>query len=194
MAQTLTDEQKAEIKEAFNFFDKDKDGSIDITELNNVMKSLGKNPTDSELQSLMKGVDSDGDGMINYEEFQNMMAKSMRNTNLKETFKVMKIGFWINCMLFSREESNKQMVFNNDWLIVFCSFQVFDKDGDGFISKVEIKQTMIQLHGQVLTDLELDEMMSEGDIDSDGRISYEEFAKLMDISTDRNSYQNSMRS
>merc|ERR1712183_226160 len=153
MAQTLTDEQKAEIKEAFNFFDKDKDGSIDVKELNNVMKSLGKNPTDSELQSLMKGVDTDGDGMINYEEFQNMMAKSMRNTNLKETFKV------------------------------------FDKDGDGFISKVEIKQTMIQLHGQVLTDLELDEMMSEGDTDSDGLISYEEFAKLMSISTERKSMQ-----
>ena len=93
MAQTLTDDQKGEIKEAFNFFDKDKDGSIDITELNNVMKSLGKNPTDSELQSLMKGVDADGDGMINYEEFQNMIAKSMRNTNLKEAFKVIKIGF-----------------------------------------------------------------------------------------------------
>ena len=74
MAQTLTDDQKGEIKEAFNFFDKDKDGSIDITELNNVMKSLGKNPTDNEMQSLIKGVDSDGDGMINYEEFQNMMA------------------------------------------------------------------------------------------------------------------------
>merc|ERR1712183_443936 len=145
MAQTLTDDQKGEIKEAFNFFDKDQDGSIDITELNNVMKSLGKNPTDSELQSLMKGVDSDGDGMINYEEFQDMMAKSMRNTNLKEAFKV------------------------------------FDQDGDGFISKIELKQTMIQLEGRVLTDLELDEMMSEGDIDSDGRISYEEFAKLMEI-------------
>ena len=88
MAQTLTDEQKAEIKEAFNFFDKDKDGSIDVNELNNVMKSLGKNPTDNEMQSLIKGVDSDGDGMINYEEFQDMMAKSMRNTNLKEAFKV----------------------------------------------------------------------------------------------------------
>ena len=91
MAQTLTDDQKGEIKEAFNFFDKDKDGSIDVNELNNVMKSLGKNPTDNEMQSLIKGVDSDGDGMINYEEFQNMMAKSMRNTNLKETFKVIKI-------------------------------------------------------------------------------------------------------
>ena len=48
---------------------------------------------------------------------------------------------------------------------------------------------MIQLHGQVLTDLELDEMMSEGDADSDGLISYEEFAKLMSISTERKSMQ-----
>ena len=37
----LTDEQKAEFKEAFALFDKDGDGSITTKELGTVMRSLG---------------------------------------------------------------------------------------------------------------------------------------------------------
>ena len=49
-AKSLTEEQIAEFKEAFSLFDKDGDGTITTKELGTVMRSLGQNPTEAELQ------------------------------------------------------------------------------------------------------------------------------------------------
>lgn len=46
-------------------------------------------------------------------------------------------------------------------------FRVFDKDGNGFISVVELRYVMINL-GEKLIDEEVDEMIREVDIDGDG--------------------------
>lgn len=48
-----------EMKEAFCLFDKDGDGRITVTELGTVMRSLGQNPTESELQDMINDVDED---------------------------------------------------------------------------------------------------------------------------------------
>ena len=50
----------AEYKEAFALFDTDGDGSITTKELGIVMRSLGQNPTESELQEIINEVDADG--------------------------------------------------------------------------------------------------------------------------------------
>lgn len=50
MADQLSEEQIAEFKEAFSLFDKDGDGTITTKELGTVMRSLGQNPTEAELQ------------------------------------------------------------------------------------------------------------------------------------------------
>lgn len=58
------------------------------------------------------------------------------------------------------------------------TFEVFDEDGDGLISAVEIKHAMMAL-GKSLTDEEADEMIREANVDGNGRIDYKEFAKMM---------------
>ena len=49
-----------EFKEAFSLFDKDGDGTITTKELGTVMRSLGQNPTEMELQDMINEVDADG--------------------------------------------------------------------------------------------------------------------------------------
>merc|ERR1711918_336738 len=88
----LTEEQIAEFKEAFSLFDKDGDGTITTKELGTVMRSLGQNPTEAELQDMINEVDADGSGTIDFPEFLNLMAKKMKDTDseeeIKEAFKV----------------------------------------------------------------------------------------------------------
>ena len=53
--------------------------------------------------------------------------------------------------------------------------EVFDRDGNGFISAAELRHVMTNL-GEKLTDEEVDEMIREADVDGDGQINYEESA------------------
>ena len=50
----------SEFREAFSLFDKDGDGTISSKELGTVMRSLGQNPTEVELQDMINEVDADG--------------------------------------------------------------------------------------------------------------------------------------
>lgn len=92
MADQLTEDQIAEFKEAFSLFDKDGDGTITTKELGTVMRSLGQNPTEAELQDMVNEVDADGNGTIDFPEFLTMMARKMKDTDseeeIKEAFKV----------------------------------------------------------------------------------------------------------
>ncbi|CAH3176449.1 unnamed protein product, partial [Porites evermanni] len=88
----LTDEQIAEIKEVFSCYDKDGDGTITTEELGTVMRSLGQNPTDAELQDMVNELDTNGNGKIEFDEFLPMMCRKMKEVYLaevlRETFKI----------------------------------------------------------------------------------------------------------
>ncbi|XP_006644879.3 calmodulin-like protein 1 [Oryza brachyantha] len=84
MANQLTDEQIAEFKEAFSLFDKDGDGSITTRELGTVMRSLGQNPTEAELQDMISEVDADRSGNVDLEEFLGLMARTLNDKESEE--------------------------------------------------------------------------------------------------------------
>lgn len=84
MTENLTEEQIAEFKEAFQIFDKDGDGSITTKELGTVMRSLGQNPSEEELTSMIEEVDKDGSGTIDFKEFISLMAQKMKETDTEE--------------------------------------------------------------------------------------------------------------
>ncbi|EDW01205.1 GH21304 [Drosophila grimshawi] len=53
-------------------------------------------------------------------------------------------------------------------------FKLFDRDEDGFITPVEMRNVMYNL-GERCSDEEFNEMMKEIDADNDGKISYQDF-------------------
>ncbi|KAI8354399.1 hypothetical protein B0O80DRAFT_386184 [Mortierella sp. GBAus27b] len=145
----LSKEQQAELKSTFQLFDKNGDGSISSQELESAMRALGQKPTQAEVQELIKNADLDGNGKISFSEFVVMMTRDSDTGGVS-----------------SRESELK------------AAFSVFDKDGDGIITTKEVFQALTNL-GERLTQSEIEEMIREADKDSDGKISYDEFARMM---------------
>jgi len=60
------------------------DGTITTNDLGTVMRSLGQNPTASELQDMINEVDADGNGSLDFPEFLSLMARKMKDTDSEE--------------------------------------------------------------------------------------------------------------
>ena len=68
MKSKLKNEDIQKIKNYFNLFDRDANGVIKSVEVGTVMRSLGLNPLESEVQELVREFD-DGNGTIDLSEF-----------------------------------------------------------------------------------------------------------------------------
>ena len=78
MAAAMSDKQQKEYREAFGLFDKDKDVYISSDELATVMRSLGHNPTPTEVRELISegvpGQYTERGGRIDFNMFCNLMV------------------------------------------------------------------------------------------------------------------------
>ena len=68
-ASDLTDEQRQEIREAFELFDTDKDGAIDYHELKVAMRALGFDLKKAEVLKLLRDHDRRGENLMDWEDF-----------------------------------------------------------------------------------------------------------------------------
>jgi centrin-1 len=73
----VTEEQRQEIREAFDLFDADASGTIDAGELKTAMRALGFEPDDAEIETLIATVDTDASGTISFDEFLEMMTSKI---------------------------------------------------------------------------------------------------------------------
>ena len=128
------------------------------------MRSMGQNPTEDEVLNLVIEYDVNGDGTIDFDEFLEMMRKQAEqqdnSAELKEAFKI------------------------------------FDRDGNGYIDAAELKKVgrtrleridsktkdvvqVVTLYGERLSLEEAEELLSEADLDGDGKLDFQEFVKMM---------------
>merc|ERR1719438_269658 len=134
-----------DVKAAFKRFDADGDGHITKSELQQVMNGFSA----SEVESIFALGDKDSSGGIDYQEFIALMLP-----NAPATISKLAMSF--------RSVSN-----------VKESFKKFDANGDGAISRSELK------NGMKVSDAELDIVFALGDLDGDGEISMSEFVLIM---------------
>lgn len=71
----VPEEMLKDWREAFSMFDKNGDDLISAGELGTVMRNLGLNPTEEDVQKMISDVDKDANGFVDFNEFVSMMLK-----------------------------------------------------------------------------------------------------------------------
>ena len=67
----ISDEECNEVKEAFGFFDYNKDGKISMKEFKYILLKLGEELNEEQVEEIFKTIDADKDGYLDYNEFVN---------------------------------------------------------------------------------------------------------------------------
>ena len=136
----------------FNLMDKNGDGSVTIREIRQLFKSMGRYTDENEIRKIMKAADQDKNGKIDLEEFIEYMQKK-------------------NAIDKSRTSEDEK---------ILKMFSFFDTNGDGLISRDELKKLLTSA-GEEITEEEIDAIMQEVDEDNNGVIDFDEFKHMLNI-------------
>lgn len=89
----LTEEQKKEIKEAFDAFDADNKGGIEPSELKLALKALGFEPKNEEVKRILEAVDKKNNKLISFDEYMEIMidaqGKKTPEEEMKKAFEIL---------------------------------------------------------------------------------------------------------
>ncbi|KAI9545168.1 hypothetical protein NQZ68_038881 [Dissostichus eleginoides] len=170
----LMPEELDELHVAFKEFDYDADGFIHYKDIADSMRTMGYMPTEMELIEIIQQIKMKcqsraekpyvrkkditlllckygGGGHVDFDDFCELMGPRM----LAETAHM--VGL-------------KELR---------CAFKQFDCDGDGKITQDELKEGMKNLLGEKLKKGELEEILSDIDLNKDGSIDFDEFVMML---------------
>lgn len=147
-AAKLDHEQISKLREIFRPFDRNNDGRLAPLELGSLLRSLGLKASHEQVEALIHKADRNDNGLVEFSEFVAVVEPELL---------LLQGG-----MCPYSEEMLRNM------------FDMFDRDGNGYISAVELAYSMAKL-GHALTAEELIGMMEEADTDGDGQIDFQEF-------------------
>ncbi|XP_044255898.1 caltractin [Tribolium madens] len=80
----LTEEQKNDIKEAFDLFDNEGAGKIDAKDLKVAIRALGFEPKKEEIKKMIADIDTHGTGKLSFDDFLQLMTVKMAEKDSKE--------------------------------------------------------------------------------------------------------------
>lgn len=148
----MTEKMISEFKEAFTTFDLDKDGSLNLRELSELMNELGYHLKENDVADIIGEVDIDGNGHIDFKEFMQLMARKIRDADTEEEL--------VECFKLFNQNGDGNIKVDE-------------------MKKIMSKLGMM-VWGEEITQEEVEAMIDQADEDGDGMLSFEEFAKKIE--------------
>mmetsp|Transcript_33913 Transcript_33913/g.43572 ORF Transcript_33913/g.43572 Transcript_33913/m.43572 type:complete len:172 (+) Transcript_33913:69-584(+) len=144
----LTDDEKIELKEAFNLFDANKTGHIDIHELKVLIRALGFPVKKQEVLKMVYDCDPNNEGTVDMDTYLEIMTDkyAMRDQD-EEIMKAFALFDDDNSGYISIKNMRRvarELGENLGDEEIQAMIDEFDRDQDGEISKEEFKSIMKQ--------------------------------------------------
>jgi Ca2+-binding EF-hand superfamily protein len=163
-----------DLNKAFGLFDGDRDGWVTDKEFNKSLDVLNMGPIlDKEnREKLLEHFDRDGNGEIDYREFCEFamgMGGGVKRTSTGDSA--------LDLAVQKLQEKVKERAKLQGGVFDFTMpFRLFDENGDGVLSKNEVRQALIIMGlGGILTEDHLDKLYGIMDTNGDGGLAYDEF-------------------
>jgi len=140
-------DQLEDYKEAFGLFDRVGDSKVAFSQIADIMRALGQNPTNKEVSKLLGNPSADdmANKRVEFEGFLPMLQTVINSPN-KAAFEDYVEGL-----------------------------RVFDKEGNGTVMGAELRIVLSTL-GEKMNEAEIDALM-QGQEDETGQVNYEAFVK-----------------
>lgn len=146
-----------------------------------MLRSIGQNPTEEEILNLVIEYDVNGDGTIDFEEFLEMMAKQAEGMDhtaeIREAFKIFDRdgNGYVDAKELKQVQKNSVYTWGASNIGAFLG-------NIGILSKTwDFLLQVVTRMGQVLTQDEAEEFLTAADLNGDGKLDYDEFAKIMSM-------------
>ena len=147
MDPNFTEKEQKSFQNAFTLFDKDHDGKLSMKEVDDVLRFLGKNPSDYEIDFVLKDLDMYGNGTLTFPQFLKLLSQNYNETkfNVEEMKAVFRIFDKDGDGFITADEIQLEMSNHGD---VFTDQQIqqmmkgADSNGDGKIDYEEFVKLM----------------------------------------------------
>ena len=173
----FTKEQNEDLQTAFEIFDKDGTGNIDINDLKVILRALGFEPQEEEIKKLLSTINRSDDeennkkgfstNTIDFEEFKKIMNNKLRES---EEIEQLRVGF------FSFTDKSLPKEDNEGEYITLKSLRAVADELKEEVNDEELKEMMVQANP------DLKNLINEGKGDDDSiyKISQSQFNQLLD--------------
>ena len=175
----LSEQQRSEIRQAFDLFDSEGQGVIDANALKVVLRALGFEPRKEEVKAMIASVDGASEtGMIDFNEcvflFRRLQLIFVPFSSIADRSLALDTLYprrFLELLMVKMSEKDTK----DD---AMRAFRQFDLDHQGKISFANLQAVAREL-GETMTDEEISEMVTAADLDKDGFISEEEFLRIL---------------
>ncbi|KAL7004375.1 Calcium-binding component of the spindle pole body (SPB) half-bridge [Cystobasidiomycetes sp. EMM_F5] len=137
----ITDEQRHEIREAFDLFDTDKDGAIGFHELKVALRALGFEMKKAEVLKLLRDYDRNGTGVMVYDDFAKVVTEKILLRDpldeIRRAFRLFDDDNTGRISIRNLKRVAKELGENLDDEELQAMIEEFDLDQDGEISEAE---------------------------------------------------------
>jgi len=154
---TISDEMRNQVMKAtFEKADANRNGTLSRPEVASMFRKVVNTMSAREVEEIMMEADRDSNRQISYQEFVD----------------------WLQTSAPEKVRGKIQSRLNTEADVVKASFRVWDRNGDGLISRKELERMLTKICKE-FTKQQVHSMCDVIDADDDGNIDYDEFVDFL---------------